>query len=251
MEKKEQVKLLQFIGTRNKSDFVLYLAHMLTNLKKRVLVVDVTKNKLYQHGYTRLGKEQHLYDFQGIDILCGIENWFDIEECLLRQGETSIAYDLIIIDMDSVEIVEQAWPEFNERFYVGDFDRANQLNDVALVKSLVQSTEDNRLKRITFESKHNFEADFFDTLLDMDIEWRAMHYLFEPDEYIEELRIQMQHTHEIPYRQLSKQHKELLTEIVSMLFELHVDKVSEAVKAPFFRFPFKRTKPTELESSNV
>lgn len=249
--KKDQVKLLQLVGSRNKSDLVMYIAHMLSNLEKRVLVVDVTQNRLYERGFTRLGKDQCLYDFQGIDILCGTTNWFDIEECLLRAGETTVAYDLVIVDMDTTEVIEQEWPEFHDRFYVGDFDRANQILDLQLLKHLFQHSGSNVMKRITFETRSNLDSAVFDNLLNEPVEWRSMNYLFEADEYMNDLRVRMQHDQEVPYRRLSKQHRELLTEIVSALFELHVKDIEDAVKSSFFRLPFKRTKSNELESSGV
>ncbi|WP_338657273.1 hypothetical protein V6B14_22255 (plasmid) [Sporosarcina psychrophila] len=252
IENKKKMMTVQFIGTRNKTDFVIYLAHVLSNLEKRVLIVDSTRNELYKNGFTRMSKGQFLYDFQGIDILCGTTNWLDIEECLLRSGESTVGYDVILVDMDTSETLEQEWPDFNERFYVGDFDRANQLRDAEMIRTLFSNTGNNELKRITFESTFKLDGSFFESMLDTEVQWRSMNYLFEPDDLAEGLRHQMQHDQTIPYKKLNKQYKELLSEIVSALYEMHVKDVSDAVKPSIFKIPFKRKKEvTEFEGSKA
>lgn len=248
-----KLKLMQFIGTRNKTDFVIYLSHVLTQLDKRVLIVDNTRNEWYRNGYARETGEQRLFDFQGIDILYGTSNWLDIEAFLQQSGETSINYDVILMDMDTTEILEQEWPVFNERFYVGDFDRGHQLRDVELLRTLFRTSESNELKRITFESKYKMDAAYFESILKVEVAWRSMNYLFEPDDFSDDLRIHMQHEQDIPFRRLNKQYKELLSEIVSALYEVHIKDVTDAVKPSFFSFrskPIQKKSPV-LESSNA
>lgn len=230
---------MQFVGTRNKSDMLMYLAHVLTKINKRVLIIDSTQNQWYRNGYTRMSKGQHVYDFQGIDILSDVTNWLDIEESLKKTGETHVNYDVILVDIDSAEILEQEWPEFHERFYVGDFDRAHQLRDVNLIDTLIHTTLNTAIKRITLASKYKLNAEYFDTILSArlgkDIQWRSMNYIFEPDEIGEELRNYMQHEQDIPYKRLNKQYKDLLCEMISALYGLHINDVKDAMKPNFFR----------------
>lgn len=249
--KLNNLKTIQFIGTRNKTDFVIYFAHILTNLDKRVLIVDSTRNEWYKHGFTRMVNDQYLFDFQGIDILSGTTNWLDIEECLLRSGETTVGYDVILVDMDTTESLEQEWPDFNERYYVGDFDRAHQLLDAELIRMLFSTTGKNELKRITFESTFKLDGSFFESLLDTKVQWRSMNYLFESDEHIEGLRLHMQHDQTIPYKQLDKQYKQLLAELVSELYGMHIQDVKDSVKSSFFKLPFRRGRLAVLEESNA
>lgn len=248
---REKLKSIQLIGTRNKSDFVMYLAHVFTNLEKRVLIVDSTNNEWYRNGFTRLEKNQYLFDFQGIDILCGTKNWLDIEECLQRSGETTVGYDVILVDMDTTEALGQEWPIFTERFYVGDFDRAHQLLDAELIKTLFSTTKSNELKRITFESTYKVDSAYFENILEVDVKWLSMNYLFEPDEQAEGLRLYMQHDQAVPYKRLNKQYKQLLTEIVSALLEVHIQEVKNAVKTPFFKMQLKKSKEPMLDNMHA
>lgn len=248
-----KMKLMQFIGTRNKTDFVLYFSHVLTSLEKRVLVVDNTRNEWYRHGYARLKDDQRLFDFQGIDLLCGTTNWLEIEEALQQAGETTVSYDVIITDVDNTEILKQEWPEFDERFYIGDFDRAHQLRDVDLLKTLFNITDNMELKRITFESNYNLTDSYFESILKEDVQWRSMNYQFAYDDLGEKLRAYMQYEQDIPFKQLNKQYKELLSEIISGLLDLHIKDVTDAVKPTFFKFhkKVKKTSTKILEGANA
>lgn len=248
--KSNKLKTVQFLGTRNKTDLLMYLSHMLSNLEKRVLLVDCTKNQHYHYGFARLPEGNHLYDFLGIDILVNIDNWLQIEERLKEAGESTVGYDVILLDMDSTDVLHGEWPEFDERFYVGDFDRSHQLRDAEIIRTLFKTTDNKELKRITFESTYSMNPDNFDSVF-QEVEWRSMNYLIEPDDKKEELLFVMQHDMTIPFKRLNKQYKELLTEIVSAMYEMHVKDVADAVKPSLFKLPFKRNRGAQLESSNA
>lgn len=234
-------KLIQFIGTRNKSDFILYLSHVLTSLNKRVLVIDGTQNEVYKHGYGPAGTN-NIFDFQGIDILASVSNWADIDQNLKKYDETIEDYDIVIMDIDTPELLKHEWPMFNDRFYVGDFDRSNQQRDVKLIRTLLESTGSSKIKRITFESDYQIDDEYFDMQLTEPVEWNSMNYKFEPDEVMEVLRFKMQHEQIIPFSKLNKQYKNMLTEIISALYELHVQEIEDAVKPSFFKSLFRRDK---------
>lgn len=251
MTTKSSLKTIQFVGTRDKSDFVLYFAHVLDTMNKRVLIVDSTKNEWYRHSYTRFDTIQKVFDFQGIDILCSATNWMSVEKHLAASDEALKNYDVILLDMDTKEMLEQDWPVFDERFYIGDFDRAHQFLDVELLNKLFEVTGTTELKRITFESNYHLNESYFETLLNQDVLWKSMNYLIEPDDMSDVLRQRMQHDHIIPFKQLNKQYKELLSEIISDLYGVHVKDVADAVRKPFFKNAFKRSKRTAIEGSHI
>lgn len=246
------MKLIQFIGTRNKTDFIIYFSHILTKLDKRVLIVDQTQNQLYRHGYTRLEEEQNLFDFQGIDILCGMSSWPSLNNHLSQTNESVNDYDVVIFDMDSTTAIKGEWPTAQDRFYVGDFERLHQQRDMSLIRTLFHVTGSKELKRITFENRYKLDDSYFAFILGEEVLWRSDNYLVEPDEIVEDLRIQMQHEQEIPFNKLARQYKDVLIEMISSLFEMHVKDIANAVKPSYFKFKFKRTVSKEkLETSKV
>ncbi|MEK4487998.1 hypothetical protein MHH81_21040 [Psychrobacillus sp. FSL H8-0484] len=245
------MKTIQLAGNRNKSDFTIYLSHILTKLGKNVLIVDATKQSIYRYGYTHLTKSQHLYDFQQIDILCDAKNWLDVEKLLRAEGDSTTQYDLIIVDMDHKGAIEQEWPEFDERYYVGDDERLNQNRDVELLNYLFDITKSNEIKRVIFKSSNKFHESQFDSLMNHRPVWRSMNYTIEPDEFAIGLAIQMQHEQHIPLNRISKQYKKQLEEIISELYKIHVNEVKNAIKPSFFRFGKTKMNETNENELNV
>lgn len=234
------MKLIQFIGSRNKADFALYFSHVLRSLGKRVLLVDATTEQLYRHGYARLGKNDQVFDFQGIDLLCGAANWLQVEESLREINETTTKYDVIIVDMDSIEAITQEWPTFDDRFYIGDEERLNQVRDVELLHRLFDETDNRELKRVSFEGRYRLDSSYFDNLMNNRVRWESINYSIELDDFEASLRTKMQHEQTIPFTKISKQYREVLSGIVSGLFEIHIQEVQGATKPSFFNFVKKR-----------
>ena len=246
------MKTILLIGSRNKADFVLYLSHVISNLDKKVLIVDSTYDQIYRHGYTHLSKEEHLFDFQDIDILCGAKNWLQVEESLRTNNETTTNYDVVLVDMDSVEAVTREWPTFDNRFYIGDEERLNQVRDVELLHRLFDETENREMTRVQFEGRYKLDNSYFDNLMNNRTKWVSLSYSIEQDDFEAALRTQMQHELAIPFKKLSKQYREVLTDLVSGLFEMHIHDIQNAVKPSFFRFSSKRKKEhPQLADSNI
>ncbi|MEK3977443.1 hypothetical protein MKZ20_22070 [Psychrobacillus sp. FSL K6-2684] len=241
------MKLIQLIGTRNKTDFTFYFSHVLTSLSKRVLVIDATSQEFYKNGYTHLEEGQSLYDFHNIDILCGAKNWMEVEELLRSENEKATNYDVILVDIDSTELLINEWPAFSERFYVGDDEKINQSRDVELLHFLFDETESTTMKRITFTSTYKLLDEYFDNLMNHRVTWRSINYLIEPDELEQSLRIQMQHEQMIPFKKLNKQYKDILFEIVSEIYQMHIKEINEAVKPSFFNFARKQKQPALIK----
>ncbi|TYS60694.1 hypothetical protein FZD47_21030 [Bacillus infantis] len=234
------MKTILLIGTRSKADFSLYLSHMMTSMEKRVLLVDVTAQQQYRHGYTRLRKEEQLFDFQGIDILCGPKSWLQIEEQLRINQESTTNYDVVMVDIDTPEALGSEWPEFDHRFYIGDEDRLHQTLDVELLHRLFDETENTELSKITFEGKYELDSTYFNNLMNNRPRWVSVEYFIELDDLESSLRFKMQHETIIPFKKLSKPYKETLSELISSIFHVHKEEVKGAAKQSFFRFGSKR-----------
>lgn len=245
------MKLIQFIGSRNKADFAIYFSHVLTSLEKRVLLVDATADQIYRNGYARLGKNEQVFDFQGIDLLCGAANWLQVEESLRKVNETTTNYDVIIVDMDSIDAIIQEWPTFDDRFYVGDEERLNQVRDIDLLHRLFDETDNRELKRVSFEGRYRLDGSYFDNLMNNRVSWNSINYSIELDDFEASLRTKMQHEQTIPFTKLSKQYREVLHEIVSGLFEIHIHEVQGATKPSFFRFAKKKKEKALLLNNNI
>ncbi|MGF9975488.1 hypothetical protein [Viridibacillus arvi] len=234
------MKVLQFIGTREKADFALYFANVLTSLDKRVLIVDTTSTAIYRHGYLHMEENETIAEIQKIEVLCGTKNWTDVEKALSKIGEKPTNYDCIIIDIDSTEGLLASWP-IDDRYYLSSNHRLHITKDIALLNRLFDEMNSTTVKRIYFESPFTLRADYLDHLMNNRPEWHAFSHTVEYDDFEERLKLQMQHEQIIPLKQLSRSIRETIESIISLQFEIELDSVNKVTKTSLFsKFGFKK-----------
>jgi len=236
-----QIQIL-FFGSKNKSDTLLYLGGMLRNLGKKVLIADMTAVDLYKHSYS-LDENLDLLDFDGVDILLNIPNRSKIDQQLLSSEESLESYDVVLYDVDSLDVLQSnLWSEIDANYYVGDFDLMHQKLDAKMIDYLAK-TYTNRLRRVTFETSYQISLDAIEAYITEEIQWTSMNFLFENDEAQEGNRVRMQHENIIPLKGLSNQHRKMLTEVISHMFELPNSDIEIANKR-FKWFPNLKQKVT-------
>ena len=95
------MKKVAFIGSYDKSDIIIYIAKIITNMQKKVLVVDSTVTQKTRYIVpTMKAQKQYLTTFENVDIAIGFENINQIKEYLKLSGG-SFEYDYVLIDIDS------------------------------------------------------------------------------------------------------------------------------------------------------
>ena len=239
MRRNEKWNML-LLGTRDKSDFTIYLAHLLEGLDMKVLIVDATEKQIYRNGYTTLGKSENLFDLLGVDILTGATKWSEVKSLLLSNGENSTSYDVILVDIDNKEsALSGGWEEANLHMYVGDSERMNMMNDAALLTAYLEQTGINKFHRVTYYVPNKMVESYFDHLIDFEIQWISNTKNIEFDNVDMELRVLMQGTLQIPFKRLSKPYKEVLAEIVSGIFGYHRKEVLSIFQRTRFSAPRK------------
>lgn len=234
------MKQFLYFGSKNKSDTLLYLGAMLTNMGKKVLIVDMTEDEIYKYSFS-LDPEMNLLDFNNIDILLSIEDRSKIEKLLLSNGESIKNYDVVIYDVDSISTLRNnLWSEIDSQYYVGDFDLMHQKLDAAMLDYLA-TTYSPRFHRLTFETRYQMDLDSIEAYVKSELQWISMNYLFESDESQEGNRVRMQHERIVHIKGLSRNHKNMLTEIISHMFELPNSDIETANRG-FKWFSQKRKK---------
>lgn len=95
------MKKVAFIGSYDKSDIIIYIAKIITNMQKKVLVVDSTVTQKTRYIVpTMKAQKQYITTFENVDIAIGFENINQIKEYLKLSGG-SFEYDYVLIDIDS------------------------------------------------------------------------------------------------------------------------------------------------------
>ena len=113
-----------FIGAYDKTDFMLYVARILTEIGKKVILIDgtITQKAKYIVPVIKPSKS-YVTEFEGIDIAVGFENFESIKEYLAMPKLVDFSYDIALIDVDTPEGVNNFGLEtFEQVYFVTSFD---------------------------------------------------------------------------------------------------------------------------------
>ena len=116
------MKKIGFIGAYDKTDLLVNVAKILTEMKNRVLVIDSTINQKAKYVVPAINPTiSYITSFEDIDIAIGFETIEQIKEYL---GITSeLPYDILLIDVDTAERISKFQLEnANKNYFVTSFD---------------------------------------------------------------------------------------------------------------------------------
>lgn len=166
------MKKIVFIGGYDKSDIIIYIAKLLSLLKKRILIIDTTllqKTKYILPTMTPTAKYVTTYD--GIDVAIGFDNMQDLIQYL---GIANYAdeYDYIIYDIDNPEYYSsyEIEPE-DEHCFLTTFDVYSVQKGVEVLRSIKEPTE--ILKALITRDPASEESEYLDFVtFNLKVKWR-------------------------------------------------------------------------------
>ncbi|MFJ8519405.1 hypothetical protein [Lysinibacillus xylanilyticus] len=252
------MKIVTLIGTKNKTDFAIYLAHTMNTMKKNVLIVDATTFGHYQQGYFQVDGEYLstpdvvFHSLRDIDIVCEANDWVDVEKKLRTVNTTTTNYDCILIDIDSTDGLLAEWPSSDLTLYVSDNEKFNLAGDVSLLHRYFDENDTTTLRRVHFESAYKIPADYIETLMKNRPTFEGNSIYFDYDEDELPLRMLMQHEHVIPFNKLNKAYKRVLQELSCELFEgMTIRDVESQTKRSFFGIRPKNEKDKASQQQTI
>ena len=118
------MKKIGFIGAYDKTDLILYVAKILTALRKKVLVIDSTINQKARYIVPVINPTlKYVTEFEEIDIAVGFENIQDIKNYLGLAENQDMEYDIILVDTDNIEgFNTYSLEEASKNYFVTSFD---------------------------------------------------------------------------------------------------------------------------------
>ena len=118
------MKKIGFIGAYDKTDFILYIAKILVEMGKKVILVDATLTQKAKYIVPVIKpSKSYVTEFEGIDIAVGFENFNNIKEYLGMPKLVDLSYDIALIDLDTTEGTKNFEIEtFEQNYFVTSFD---------------------------------------------------------------------------------------------------------------------------------
>ena len=134
------MKKVGFIGATDKTDLIVYVAKVLEDLGKKVLVVDTTITQKTKYVVPSISPTKtYITDFNNVDYAIGFQNIEDVARYLgTKENETieNINYDYVLFDIDSSRKIEEFdLDEVGKNFFVTTFDIYSLRRGIEILKN--------------------------------------------------------------------------------------------------------------------
>lgn len=214
------MKKIGFIGAYDKTDFILYVAKILVEMGRKVILIDgtLTQKAKYIVPVIKPSKS-YVTEFEGIDIAVGFENFNNIKEYLAIPKMVDLSYDIALIDLDTVSGVENYELEtFDQNYFVTSFDMYSikrGLESISGLKNPVNAT------KVLFSKDATREEDDYLNFLSLGskIVWNEERICLPFEVGDQTVIYKNQRVSKIKFKKLSNQYKEGLMYIVTKILD--------------------------------
>lgn len=226
------METIGFIGTYDKTDFIMYIAKALTVLDKKVLVIDNTFLQKARYIVPAINPtKSYVTEFEKIDVSVGFENYEEIKRYLGIPEENELEYDIALIDVDSIKNFEEFnIQNSNKNYFVTSFDLCSLKKGLEILNELTQPIQ---LKKILFAKDILKEDNEYLNYISLGtkVVWDEDYIVYLPiDNGDQSVTIENQRVSKIGIRKLSAQYKEGLCYVVE---DIANDIPSQQIKKAF------------------
>ncbi len=204
------MKKIGFIGAFEKTDLILYVAKILTEAGKRVLVIDTTVLQKARYIVPAIAPTKfYVTEYEKIDIAVGFENLESINKYL---ENIEANYDIILIDIDSANMFASFNMIYAEKLYFTTaFDNFSLRKGIEIISN-IDTKSKIKVTKILFERDVVEENDEYLNLLSVSypIEWADEKMYFPYDQGDLTAIIENQRVSKIRFRNLSDQYRDSL-----------------------------------------
>lgn len=204
-----------FIGGYDKTDLIIYIAKILTELGKRVLILDTTQKQKTRYVVPVINPTvSYITDYENIDVAVGFDN-FESVQAYLGIGEEPLNYDYALIDVDNISGITNTGLTITDRtYFVTAFDLYSLKKGMEILTDLKNPL---KLTKVFFSKTFYTEDDEYLEFLALGkkVVW-GDHILYFPIENGDETAIaENQRLGKIKFRNISSDYKEGITHLAN------------------------------------
>lgn len=154
-----------FVGAYDKTDFIIYIAKILTVLGKKVLVVDSTTNQKAKYVVPVINPTKfYVTQYENFDVSVGFKNFDDIASYLGVERVGNL-YDIALLDIDE----SKTFNDFEMRnatknYFVTSFDLFSLKKGLEVLTGLEETT---KMTKVLFSRNANSEENDYLNFLSM------------------------------------------------------------------------------------
>lgn len=129
---------INFIGAYDKTDSIMYIAKILTEMKKKVIIVDATITQKTKYIIPTIdSRSEYIANYANIDFAIGFTNYNDIKTYLGMPQSAAFTYDYMLIDIDNSDLLNNFDVYSSKKnYFVTSFDLYALKKGVEVLKRL-------------------------------------------------------------------------------------------------------------------
>lgn len=223
------MKKIGFVGAFEKTDMILYVAKILTEVERKVLIVDATILQRARYTVPCIAPSKYyVTEFEEIDIAVGFKNLEEIKKYL---GVETLDYDYVLIDIGSNEAFNDYELSIAEKnFFVTAFDNYSLKRGLEIIGKLEERVV---MTKILFSREMLQEEDDYLNFLSFysSVKWTSKKIYFPYETGDNSAIIENQRTARIRFKSLSEEYKEGLIKVANEIApEININKLKKIYK---------------------
>lgn len=223
------MKKIGFIGAFEKTDLMVYVARILVELQKKVLIVDSTILGKARYTVPSISPSKYyITEFEGIDVAIGFNNMESIADYL---GVSDLQYDFALIDIDSHENLERFNMELADKnYFVTGFDNYSLKKGLEIIGKMPDKI---LMTKVLFSRDMQKEEEDYLNFLSLyySIQWEEEKIYFPYDNGDSTVIIENQRAGRISFKNLSIEYKKGLLELIQQIIpEIRNGEIKRIIK---------------------
>lgn len=152
------MRTIGFIGAYDKINLIMYIAKLLTEMDKKVMIIDTTTLQKMKYIVPAISSSSaYVTEFEGVDIAVGFHNYEQIKEHIGQPQHAVLGYDYILLDVDTPEeIVNFDLKSATNNYFVTGFDVYSLKRGIEILSGFIEPVP---MKKVYFTKKAKKEED--------------------------------------------------------------------------------------------
>lgn len=224
------MKKIGFIGAYDKTDLILYVAKVIAELDKKILVIDATLLQKARYIVPCIAPSKYyITEYEKIDVAVGFNSLDEIKKYL---GVEELQYDIVLIDIDDNECFNNfEMTKANKNYFITAFDSYSLKKGLEIIGKM-----DDKLlmKKVLFSQEMLDEEDDYLNFLSFyySVRWEDKKIYFPYESGDNSAIIENQRTARIRFKNLSDAYRE---GIYSITQDIMQDAKSNEIKKIIFK----------------
>lgn len=219
-----------FIGGYDKTDVIIYIAKILTELGNKVLILDTTQKQKTRYVVPAINPTiSYITEFQGIDVAVGFES-FEAVQNYFGIGDEELLYDYALVDLDNMDVIEKIGLSITNRVYfVTAFDLYSLKKGVEILTDLKNPL---KLTKVYFSRTfYNEDDEYLEFLaLGKKVIWDENIIYFPLENGDETAIAENQRLGKIKYKNLSADYKEGIAALAAHIISGNIREIRNLIK---------------------